>query len=77
MKAKEFISKLRAIMELAALLVFIVSGVCLFTCSNQTIQKYIFRFWPICAGIIFTYAMTIFTEDYLNKRIIKRYTKLY
>lgn len=76
MKTRRFISRLRAASEIAALVVFVLLMIWLFGYSYQTVQEIISRFWPIGAGILLAYTVLSLTEDYLNNRIIKNYSKL-
>ncbi|MBQ8481593.1 MAG: hypothetical protein IJ532_03580 [Alphaproteobacteria bacterium] len=67
---------MRAASEIAALVVFVLLMIWLFGYSYQTVQEIISRFWPIGAGILLAYTVLSLTEDYLNNRIIKNYSKL-
>lgn len=77
MKTKNFISKLRAVIQIAALVVFalLMTGV-LGIVFLSPVQDAIFRFWPIGVCVLITYTVLSFAEDYLNNRIACRYTKL-
>ncbi len=76
MKTRRFISRLRAASEIAALVVFALLMIFLFGYSFQAMQEFVFRFWPIGAGILSAYTILSFAEDYLNYRILCKYPKL-
>ena len=73
MKTKLFISRLRAVTEVAAQLFVGLMLISLIINGCHVVQYSLFRFWPIGAGIILAYTVLSLTEDYLNKRILCRY----
>lgn len=73
MKTKRLISKLRAVTEVAAQMVFVLLLVLLLVGNYPDVQNLLLRFWPIGAGILLVYAVLSVTEDYLNSRILYKY----
>ena len=77
MKTKKFISKLRAVIQIAALVVFaLLMAWMIGDAYSASVQSVLFRYWPIGAGVIITYTVLSVAEDYLNNRIRCRYTKM-
>ena len=77
MKTKKFISKLRAVIQVAALVVFaLLMAWMIGDAYLSSVQSVLFRYWPIGAGVIITYTVLSVAEDYLNNRIRCHYTKM-
>ena len=77
MKTKKFISKLRAVIQVAALVVFaLLMAWMIGNAYSSSVQSVLFRCWPIGAGVIIAYTVLSVAEDYLNNRIRCRYTKM-
>lgn len=77
MKTKNFISKLRAVIQIAALIVFALLMVWMIgNTYSSSVQSVLLRYWPIGAGVIIAYTVLSVAEDYLNNRIRCRYTKM-
>ena len=73
MKTRLFISKLRAVTEVAAQLVFALLLLLLLISGYRATEGLLFRFWPIVVSVFMAYTVLSLTEDYLNRRIFYNY----
>lgn len=76
MKTRKFISMLRVVTEVNALLFFVLLIALMIIYGDFFVQETMLRFWPIGAGVLLAYTILTFAEDYLNYRTLYRSSKL-